>query len=660
MKFDKNKLLTTFTAVALALAVAACSSSSDDKTVASTSPATTDPAPDPAPELTPAEQLTAANAALETARGLVAALTSSSTPEEAAAAYDALGKAQAAVHAATNLPENRIADLQGQIDELTSAASVWEAVATATSMVDGLTDESTDTEVTAARTAVTAAQTALTGAADLSQDVSDDLDTLISSLDTRLSVVETEVASRPTDEEIAAAAATTEAAGTKAKAIDTEAGQTTAAGIGGRDAQDAAVDTYTLTIERPRTGTTVEIADTANAGDDDPKFAQAMDFGDGRTMHVREMEADDEGNVVEEVVIVKTDIAAPKATAFAKVADQALNARDLDDEVNADNMGSATDDWTALTVLTANSALVKSSAFAAGTGAVLTFARYQMDSDSVMEGDQTIAAFETAGTYNGAMGTYRCDDDSNDCTVTVNAKGAVTGITGDWVFTPDAGATSDVADANYLQYGFWLQRTTDADGVLEYNEVETFAEATGHPETGDSDLRDVVGSATYEGGSVGVYVKNVLDDQANIVSATSGHFSADVELNATFGGGNVAVNNQFTIEGTVTDFVLQHGEENDWAVKLGLADFSGRAAENEPGKSAPGSSHTNTFNGVATGDSTAAAGSWNGTFYGSSASGDHDMDTTTADTSPQPVAVIGEFNANFTDGTAAGAFGANR
>ena len=29
--------------------------------------------------------------------------------------------------------------------------------------------------------------------------------------------------------------------------------------------------------------------------------------------------------------------------------------------------------------------------------------------------------------------------------------------------------------------------------------------------------------------AVGVYVKNVLDDQANVVSATSGHFSADVE-----------------------------------------------------------------------------------------------------------------------------------
>ena len=36
------------------------------------------------------------------------------------------------------------------------------------------------------------------------------------------------------------------------------------------------------------------------------------------------------------------------------------------------------------------------------------------------------------------------------------------------------------------------------------------------------------------------------------------------------------------------------------------------------------------------------------------------MDDTTPDTSPQPVAVTGEFNANFTDGTAAGGFGANK
>ena len=46
-----------------------------------------------------------------------------------------------------------------------------------------------------------------------------------------------------------------------------------------------------------------------------------------------------------------------------------------------------------------------------------------------------------------------------------------------------------------------------------------------------------------------MYVKNVLDDQADIVSATSGHFSADVELNATFGGDGVIPNDKFTIGG---------------------------------------------------------------------------------------------------------------
>ena len=276
-----------------------------------------------------------------------------------------------------------------------------------------------------------------------------------------------------------------------------------------------------------------------------------------------------------------------------------------------------------------------------------------------MEGNQTIEAFETAGTYNGAMGTYKCNAENNDCSVSLDAKGAITAMSDDWIFTPAMGAMSHVADANYLHYGFWLKKTTK-DRVTTYNEVETFAMATGHPETADTDLRDIVGTAAYAGGSVGVYVKNLLDEQGNITSATSGHFSAAVALNASFGGGDVAENNHFAIEGTITDFVLANGEENDWAVKLGLTDFSGRAAGNEPGKSEPGNNHVNEFSGVATGDSTAAAGTWNGVFWGSSASGDHDMDTDTPDTSPQPVAVTGEFNANFTDGTAAGGFGANK
>ena len=89
---------------------------------------------------------------------------------------------------------------------------------------------------------------------------------------------------------------------------------------------------------------------------------------------------------------------------------------------------------------------------------------------------------------------------------------------------------------------------------------------------------------------------------------------------------------------------------------LGLADFT--EGGDEPGESMPGSGHTNTFDGVAIGDSTAAAGTWNGTFHGN-ASTPRDNRRWTPN-SPQPGSVVGEFNANFTDGTAAGGFGANK
>ena len=449
----------------------------------------------------------------------------------------------------------------------------------------------------------------------------------------------------PTAEEIAAAAAATMAAGTKATAIGVEAGETDEAdaGLGGTDAPPTTDEQnegeYNLAIKHGETSITVEGA----SEDDDVEFMQAADLGNGRTMHTRAMDADEDGNVVTEVVIVRTDIEAPKATAFAMVHDLDANPETAGEDdfqsVDADNLA-----MIATTGITAT-----------GAGQITLLAAVP-DNDDTDE-DETVAAFETAATFDDAPGTLKCAGDEN-CTVTLDAEGMITAFGDGWQFTPADDATVDVADADYLHYGFWLMKTTDADGATTYNEVETFAEATGIPATGDLGLSAVVGTAGYKGGSVGVYVKNVLDDQANIVSATSGHFSADVELTANFGGGNVPDNNQFAIEGMVTDFVLQHGEENDWAVKLGLADFSGRTGMG-PGKEGPGNDFAGTFSGVATGDSTALPGTWNGAFHGSSAAVDHDMDGDTPNINPQPVAVVGEFNANFTDGTAAGGFGAN-
>ena len=652
------------TAAVLAFGLAACGGGgSTSMTMDDTTPPVEMPMP------TPAEQLAAAQMAVSDAEEAVAAATDAT---ERAAAYGQLAAAEQMLAEAETIPENvlaalrqRLADAESDLGEAETAATnlrnALDAVNAAEEAAAALDADSDQAAVTAAMALVTAAHNAVNA---LDADDQDRLSSQVYGANNMVMAAQTRI------DNAAAVAAATKAAGTKVVAIGEEADQTDDAGLGGDDASALTVDadgSYGISIERDSMATKVVITtygdvvndnndETTTDMEDDVSFTQAMDFGDGRTMHTLKMDADDDGNVVEEVAIVATDIEAPEATAFGKV-------HTLDVRVDGED---ATDDMPddALEIATANIGMVMADAFVAPAGTtgttILTFQHAVEDDDSTMDVDETMAAAEIMGTFDGAMGTYKCADDANNCSVTVDGEGVVSAVANDWIFIPASGVTIDVDDTDYLHYGFWLTKTTDSDDATTYDEVETFAGATGHPETIDNDLETVVGTATYEGGTVGVYVKNVLDDQANIVSATSGHFKADVELNASFGGGNVAANDQFTIGGTVSKFALQHSEENDWAVKLGLADFSGRADGDDPGESAPGTTHDNEFSGVATGDSTAAAGSWNGIFYGSSASGDHDMDPDTPVTSPQPVVVIGEFNANFTDGTAIGGYGVNK
>ena len=136
----------------------------------------------------------------------------------------------------------------------------------------------------------------------------------------------------------------------------------------------AATDDHTIAIARDSDGTTVTIT-VVGAEDDAAEFEQVMDLGDGTTMHVRDntVEPDEDSDVVpdtvEEVMIVTTDIDAPTPTPFADVDDQELDARDLDDTMDGDDMdGNNTNDFTALNVVTANAAQVMSAAFTSGTG----------------------------------------------------------------------------------------------------------------------------------------------------------------------------------------------------------------------------------------------------------------------------------------------------
>ena len=132
------------------------------------------------------------------------------------------------------------------------------------------------------------------------------------------------------------------------------------------------------------------------------------------------------------------------------------------------------------------------------------------------------------GTYNGAEGTFRCTG-VTVCMITFDAKGKVSGASDNWVFIPDMGATSDEPDYDYLNYGFWLQKTADADGAVTYNEVQTFA---GSSAVESVDVAAVTGSATYNGGATGVYVHSTVNSDGSRESATAGQFAADASLTA--------------------------------------------------------------------------------------------------------------------------------
>lgn len=445
----------------------------------------------------------------------------------------------------------------------------------------------------------------------------------------------------PTAEEIAA---TTKAAGTKRVAIKAEFDQADDAGLGGDDGEaptsDQVEGEYNLNVKYGEVSIVKEAAAEAN----NEKFTQKMDLGGGTTMHVLAMDADDDGNVVEEVVIVSTDIEAPKATAFAMVRNaagdltQSLTVRKDGETVSADDPA----DSLSLTALDATDsaqaatlALVMASEFTSNTVATLTFGGDD-------PGDDDDAAAEVEGTYNGAMGTYTCAGGATDCTVGLDAMGKITAMSAGWIFTPDSGASSDVPDYDFLHYGFWLKKTTDEDGVLTYNEVETFA---GSSIAATGSTASITGDATYSGGATGVYVHSVTNPDGTEASATSGHFTATAVLTAYFAqttddpatpaneAGQIPPGMLNSISGTINDFMLSgHDQGPGWSVSLERSDIT---------------TTTGTETGVAKGGGD--EGSYTAVYHGG---GGADND--------QPTSVVGEFNAFFSNGAVAGAFGATK
>ena len=422
--------------------------------------------------------------------------------------------------------------------------------------------------------------------------------------------------------------ATTKTANTKLKAINDEGAQTDDAGLGGTGTPATGAGVYTLGIDwdEDETAPTITLTVEGATDDDDEDFVNAGDLthtveGHMGRMLTRTMDPDD-GNVMQEIAVVYTDIEAPMDESFADMADKVTGL-----------------DWVAdtstLTIDTAQSSSLANE-----------FEETFGDPAKEAASTETWAAeAEIEGSFRGAPGTFKCHD-SAACTVTHGAQDGITAFSAGWSFEPADGAMIAVADPDYLHYGFWLKKTTDADGAVTYNEVETFAGSSIETVTAINSLR---GMATYTGGAAGVYVKHDAFDTetGEVLRSSAGRFTADAELTAYFDqteddpattdvdeSGQLRGNQLWTLEGTIDGFMLDGvSDDGAWSVALkgGMGDAG---ADTHPSGTADGGG---------------AAGSFAGTFH-----------TLPGGTDPHPSTLIGEFNANFNNGAVAGAFGARK
>ena len=410
-------------------------------------------------------------------------------------------------------------------------------------------------------------------------------------------------------EAMAARLAGNKVANTKKAAIATEADSTTTAArpfdltAAPSDLTAPTADeNYVLTVKHTGTEVEVTVLDGALPADNDPMYEQVATFGDGQ-MLVRNIGTD------RKIIVVHSDIDEPDEIAFSMRYSLTV---DRDDETTANDT---------YAVLADDNGKIESSRFPSVANTTTTYVVY----------DATTAAgraSQFAGTFDGASGLFRCVDSSDGCTVATDADGDFTALTAsEWEFTPSAGATVDVPDADYMTYGFWLDTTTKGGEIDSYDTVQTFA--TSSLAEADS-LSTVTGTAEYKGGAAGVYVHQTKNEDGTDHTVGSGRFTADVDLKAYFVVSTLRADN--TIEGTISDFELSGGEENSWTVDVAASFSDAGALENGQASGMAGDN-----------------GSLSGQFHGPG-----DPNTVA------PGVLVGEFNSNFTNGSVAGAYGARK
>ena len=233
--------------------------------------------------------------------------------------------------------------------------------------------------------------------------------------------------------------------------------------------------------------------------------------------------------------------------------------------------------------------------------------------------------------------------DALPCMVSSANDGMISSTGGTWTFTPDADLAGeimiDLPDTDHLYFGWWLKEPDEAEGSYAFR---TFSGGTVPFTVGNkfkSGADGLLGTASYRGRAAGQYVTK--DFSGGVLSGgTAGVFTATALLTANFGGDDIAVNDQFNIRGSVTEFRdVERGRALEgWSVTLNKVDL------------APGSA---SFGGTA-GDTTTATlggvigtGTWEGAFFGN------------ARADRKPGAVAGVFDAHLPAAHISGGFGAS-
>ena len=265
--------------------------------------------------------------------------------------------------------------------------------------------------------------------------------------------------------------------------------------------------------------------------------------------------------------------------------------------------------------------------------------------EKIYSPDPVTNAVVIRGTYQGAPGSYRCSGPT--CEANASANGAIALEGGTWVFVHNTGAMTSKPDANYLYFGWWLQKNKDD----EPTSASAFVGVRGDVD-GDTTLTDpatYTGSATYVGAAAG---KFAISDPLN--GGDAGHFTADATLTAKFGGTGAAASETNTgVSGTLENF-MANDKEVPWSVALHRAPWGTDGAFTSTSIPTDTTAQGTTWS--IDGNSAAETGSWSGQMYDEKP-GNAPM----GDGSNVPTSVTGTFQSHFgSTHTMVGAFGAEK